>query len=106
MAEAREADQPVLVDFTAKWCIPCIANKTTSLDIESGRAVLVEKNFKVFRADYTSQPGYITEELRRRGRVGVPMVLVFPRDKTTQPEMLPQLLTPDIVLTALNKAAG
>ncbi|MDP6795566.1 MAG: protein-disulfide reductase DsbD family protein [Verrucomicrobiota bacterium] len=106
VAEAREADQPVLVDFTAKWCITCIANKKTSLDIESVRAVLVEKNFKVFRADYTRQPGYITEELRRWGRAGVPMVLVFPRDKTTQPEMLPELLTPDIVLTALNKASG
>jgi len=106
VAVAREADQPVLVDFTAKWCITCIANKKTSLDIASVRAVLVEKNFKVFRADYTRQPGYITEELRRRGRAGVPMVLVFPRDKTTQPEMLPELLTPDIVLTALNKAAG
>ena len=106
VAEARESDQPVLVDFTAKWCLTCIANKKTSLDIESVRVVLVEKNFKVFRADYTRQPGYITEELRRRGRAGVPLVLVFPRDKTTQPEMLPELLTPDIVLNALNKAAG
>ena len=106
VAEAREAGQPVLVDFTAKWCLTCIANKKTSLDIESVRTVLADKNIKAFRADYTRRPDDISKELRRRGRAGVPLVLVFPSDKAEQPEMLPELLTPDIVLTALRKAAG
>jgi thiol:disulfide interchange protein DsbD len=66
---------------------------------------LGDKNFKAFRADYTRRPDYITEELRRRGRAGVPLVLVFPADKTKQPEMLPELLTAGTVLTALKKAA-
>ncbi|MBT3842003.1 MAG: cytochrome C biogenesis protein, partial [Verrucomicrobia bacterium] len=44
------------------------------------------------------------EELRDRGRAGVPLVLVFPADKTKQPEMLPELLTAGTVLTALNGA--
>ena len=104
VAKAREAGQPVLVDFTAKWCITCIANKKTSIDIESVRAVMADKNFKAFRADYTRRPDYITEELRDRGRAGVPLVLVFPADKTKQPEMLPELLTAGTVLTALNGA--
>jgi thiol:disulfide interchange protein DsbD len=104
VAKAREAGQPVLVDFTAKWCITCIANKKTSIDIESVRAVMADKNFKAFRADYTRRADYITEELRDRGRAGVPLVLVFPADKTKQPEMLPELLTAGTVLTALNGA--
>jgi len=106
VVEARDAGHPVLVDFTAKWCLTCIANKKTSLDIESVRTVLADKNIKAFRADYTRRPDNITKELRRRGRAGVPLVLVFPADKTAQPEMLPELLSPDIVLTALHKAAG
>ena len=106
VAEAREAGQPVLVDFTAKWCLTCIANKKTSLDIESVRTVLADKNIKAFRADFTRRPDDISKELRRRGRAGVPLVLVFPSDKSEQPEMLPELLTPDIVLTALRKAAS
>ena len=106
VAKARDAGHPVLVDFTAKWCLTCIANKKTSLDIESVRTVLADKNIKAFRADYTRRPDNITKELRRRGRAGVPLVLVFPADKTAQPEMLPELLSPDIVLTALHKAAG
>jgi len=106
VAKAREAGQPVLVDFTAKWCATCIWNKKTSIDIESVGAVMADKNFKAFRADYTRRPDYITEELRDRGRAGVPLVLVFPADRTKQPEMLPEILTANIVLTALNKAAG
>ncbi|MEE2943386.1 MAG: thioredoxin family protein [Verrucomicrobiota bacterium] len=106
VAKAREAGQPVLVDFTAKWCLTCIANKKTSIDIESVRAVLAENDFKVFRADYTHRSDEITKELHSLGRAGVPLVLVFPRDKKSEPQMLPELLTPDIVLNALNKAAG
>ena len=106
MAKAREAGQPVLVDFTAKWCATCIWNKKTSIDIESVGAVMADKNFKAFRADYTRRPDYITEELQLWGRAGVPLVLVFPADRTKQPEMLPEILTANIVLTALNKAAG
>ncbi len=104
VAKAREAGQPVLVDFTAKWCATCIWNKKTSIDIESVGAVMADKNFKAFRADYTRRPDYITEELRDRGRAGVPLVLVFPADKTKEPEMLPELLTADTVLNALNGA--
>ena len=104
VAKAREAGQPVLVDFTAKWCATCIWNKKTSIDIESVGAVMADKNFKAFRADYTRRPDYITEELRDRGRAGVPLVLVFPADKTREPEMLPELLTADTVLNALKGA--
>ena len=106
VTKAREAGHPVLVDFTAKWCLTCIANKKTSIDIESVRAVLAENDFKVFRADYTQRSDKITKELHSLGRAGVPLVLVFPRDKKSEPQMLPELLTPDIVLNALSKAAG
>ena len=104
VAKAREAGQPVLVDFTAKWCATCIWNKKTSIDIDSVRAVMADKKFKAFRADYTRRPDYITEELRYRGRAGVPLVLVFSPEKTREPEMLPELLTAETVVTALKKA--
>jgi thiol:disulfide interchange protein DsbD len=104
VAKTREAGRPVLVDFTAKWCATCIWNKKTSIDIESVRTVLAGKNIKAFRADYTRRPDYITEELRRWGRAGVPLVLVFPSDKTRQPRLLPELLSADTVLTSLNEA--
>ena len=106
VAAAQKSGQPVLVDFTAKWCVTCIANKKTSIDIESVRAVMMEKNIKAFRADYTRRPDYITRELAKWNRAGVPLVLVFSPDATGQPKVLPEVLTPGIVLDALNKAAG
>ncbi|MBO60894.1 MAG: hypothetical protein CMO63_02835 [Verrucomicrobiales bacterium] len=106
VAAAREDGQPVLVDFTAKWCITCIANKKSSIDIESVRAVMTEKNVKAFRADYTRRPDYITHELNKWNRAGVPLVLVFSPDTGQQAQVLPEVLTPGIVLDALKKAAG
>jgi len=60
----------------------------------------------VFRADYTDRNPRITEELARYQRAGVPLVLVFPADTTRPPLVLPELLTPSIVLEALDQAAG
>ena len=94
VAAAREDGQPVLVDFTAKWCITCIANKKSSIDIESVRAVMTEKNVKAFRADYTRRPDYITHELNKWNRAGVPLVLVFSPDTGQQAQVLPEVLTP------------
>src|SRR5262249_37851068 len=38
--KARAEGRPVFVDFTAKWCVTCNANKKTSLEIDSVRRKL------------------------------------------------------------------
>ena len=106
VVSAQKNGQTVLVDFTAKWCMTCIANKKTSIDISSVRALIAEKNIKVFRADFTRRPDQITRELAKWNRVGVPLVLVFSPDINSTPKILPEVLTPSIVLEALKKAAG
>jgi thiol:disulfide interchange protein len=47
----------------------------------------------------------ITEELKRFGKAGVPLVLVYPKDASKPPVELPSILTPAIVLNALDQAA-
>ena len=101
---AQKNGQTVLVDFTAKWCMTCIANKKTSIDISSVRSLIAEKNIKAFRADFTRRPDHITRELAKWNRVGVPLVLVFSADINKKPQILPEVLTPSIVLEALNKS--
>ena len=103
---AQKNGQTVLVDFTAKWCMTCIANKKTSIDISSVRSLIAEKNIKAFRADFTRRPDHITRELAKWNRVGVPLVLVFSADINKKPQILPEVLTPSIVLEALNKSAA
>ena len=105
VAQARAEKRVVLVDFTADWCLTCKANKRTSIEISAVRAKLREINAVALLADNTQSPPEIAAELQKHGRAGVPLVLVYPKDGVLPPQMLPTLLTPGIVIEALEKAA-
>ena len=102
VAKAQSEGHPVLVDFTANWCLTCQVNKKIAIDVSSVRAKLKEINAVALVGDYTHFPDNITAELNRYGRAGVPLVLVYPKEVDAQPIVLPQVLTPEIVLDALN----
>jgi thiol:disulfide interchange protein DsbD len=103
--QARRDGHPVLVDFTAKSCLSCKLNQASSLDIDRTRAKLRQTGTITFKADFTHEDPAIAEELHRFNRPGVPLVLVYAKNNTTSPEVLPPLLTPTIVLNALDQAA-
>ena len=103
--KAQSEGRPVLVDFTADWCLTCQVNKKTSIEIPSVQRKLKEINAVALIGDYTHFPDNITTELNQYGRAGVPLVLVYPKDIDAQPIVLPQILTPSTVLNALNQAA-
>jgi thiol:disulfide interchange protein len=105
VGKAQSEGHPVLVDFTADWCLTCQVNKKLAIEIPSVRQKLKEINAVALIGDYTHFPDNITEELNRYSRAGVPLVLVYPKDVGAQPIVLPEVLTPDIVLDALNQAA-
>jgi thiol:disulfide interchange protein DsbD len=105
VAKARSEVRPVIVDFTADWCLTCQVNKKTSIEIPSVRAKLKSMNAVALLGDYTRFPDNITAELNRFSRAGVPLVLVYPRDTAAPPIILPEILTPGIVLDALDRVA-
>ena len=105
VAHAQEEGHPVLVDFTADWCLTCQANKRIAIDVPSVRAKLKEIGAATFLGDYTRFPDDISTELNRYGRAGVPLVLVYPPRAGAPPIVLPELLTAGIVLDALDRAA-
>lgn len=106
VAAARAAGRVVLVDFTADWCLTCKLNKKVALEVPEVRAAITNLNVAAFLGDYTRENPRITEELRRHQRAGVPMVLVFPRDPSQPPRVLPEALTKGGVLDALAWAAA
>jgi thiol:disulfide interchange protein DsbD len=105
VAQGRTAGHPVLVDFTADWCLTCQVNKKLAIEIPSVRAKLKELNAVALTGDYTRFPDAITTELNRYNHAGVPLVLVYPKNPDAPAVVLPQILTPGIVLDALNQAA-
>ena len=105
VAAARAAGKPVLVDFTADWCLTCQVNKKTSIEVSSVREKLKSLNAVALLGDYTHFLDTITTELNRYNRAGVPLVLVYPKNADAGAIVLPEVLTPGIVLDALDRAA-
>jgi thiol:disulfide interchange protein DsbD len=104
--KARAAGRPVLVDFTAKWCLTCNTIVKPALENAAVAKRLKEINAVALLADYTRFPPRMTEELNRYGRAGVPLVLVYPANPAQPALVLPEALTPGMVLDALNQAIG
>ncbi|MGB9603649.1 MAG: hypothetical protein ACPMAG_12750, partial [Limisphaerales bacterium] len=86
-------------------CLTCKANMKTSLDTQIVSEKLKQLGALAFIADYTLGDERIAAELRKYNRAGVPLVLVFPKDTQAEPIILPEVLTPGIVIEALKKAA-
>lgn len=103
--KARSEGKVILVDFTADWCLTCQANMKTSIDIPEVSKKLKEIGALAFLADYTRGDERISAELRKYNRAGVPLVIVYPADTNKPPIVLPELLTPSIVLEALENAS-
>ncbi len=103
--EARVDGHPVLVDFTANWCLTCKVNKKIAIEVPAVRERLAALNFVTLKGDYTRADPAIAAELRRFERAGVPLVLVYSKDSKQPPRLLPTQLTQGIVLDALGWAA-
>jgi thiol:disulfide interchange protein DsbD len=93
---------PVFVDFTARWCVTCQANKVAVLKTKEFQSALKKYGVRFMVADWTNYDPQITKTLEALGRSGVPLyVLYLPDGKT---EILPELLTTKAAVGALQKA--
>ncbi len=100
VAELRTEGRTIYVDFTARWCATCQANKKLVFSSDEVKAVFADKNIAMLKADWTNKDARITAALARWNRSAVPFNLVY-RPGEPEPEVLPELLTPGIVLTAV-----
>ncbi len=96
--------RPVLVNFTADWCVTCKINERAALATAGTAKALADANAVYLVGDWTTRDDAITKELERHGRSGVPLYLLYTPGETA-PRVLPQLLTEGLVTKALGDAA-
>jgi thiol:disulfide interchange protein DsbD len=96
------AGQPVFVDFTASWCLSCQVNERVALRTSAVEQAFAARNVVLMKADWTRHDEAITQALTALGRSGVPAYALYTPGQT-EPVMLPEVLTPGIVIDAVGR---
>ena len=101
LASERAKGKPVFVDATADWCLTCKLNERTTLHTQKVRKAFCDRGVVYLVADWTNKDPEITTLLQQFGRRGVPAYIYYP--SKGEPFLLPQILTPDSVIEALDR---
>jgi len=99
----REEGKPVFIDFTAAWCLSCQVNEKVAFSSAEVQRSFTNKEIAAFKADWTNRDTLITQALAQFGRNSVPLYVLYPSGMTGDPILLPEILTPGIVLEALER---
>ena len=103
VASLRAAGRPVFLDFTADWCLTCKVNERVTFADADVKKRLGDGNVALVRADWTARDSTIGKAVASFGRSGIPLYVLYPADVTKPGVVLPEVLTPSILLGALNR---
>lgn len=102
--QALAEGRPVFVDFTADWCLTCKFNERTVLASPRVRAHFEEQDVAFLVGDWTRRDEEIRLTLASFGKAGVPLYLVYSPQRPDDVEVLPELLTEQMVIDAVDRA--
>ena len=107
VAALRAAGKPLLINFTASWCLTCLVNERNAFADPAVLAILRDKGVTLMKGDWTNRDARITQALAEFGRAGVPLYVVYDaKPGSSAPLVLPQLLTAGIVEDAFAALPG
>ncbi len=101
VASLNAAGKPLLVNFTASWCLTCLVNERNAFADSAVQEVFRSRGVTLMKGDWTNRDPAITQALAAFGRAGVPLYVVYnSKPGSSAPVVLPQLLTAGIVQNA------
>jgi thiol:disulfide interchange protein len=103
LAELRAQGRPVFVNYTAAWCVSCQVNDRVALSTHAVVRAFASHKVAYLKADWTKRDAAIAAELASHGRIAVPLYLVYGAHGGDS-VILPSILTPDIVVKAVEAA--
>lgn len=101
LQEAEKKKQPILIDFTAKWCLTCQTNKKV-LDSAYVSHLLKKKGVLLIRADWTKQDAEIAKALETYKRNSIPFSVIYQGTSKENYITLPPILTQESIKNALD----
>jgi thiol:disulfide interchange protein DsbD len=101
VARQLAAGRTVFIDFTAAWCLTCQVNERLTLTHPDVQAAFRSNNTAFLVADWTRRDPAITSALHKYGREGVPTYVILRPSPNSTPQLLPEIITPSIVLKSL-----
>jgi thiol:disulfide interchange protein DsbD len=104
LEEYLDQENAVFLDFTAEWCLTCKVNERTVLADDTVVEKFRSTGIITVKADWTNRNPDITRLLAKFGRSGVPLYVVFPEGRPREPIVLPEVITPGMVIDALDRA--
>ncbi|MFN3562144.1 MAG: protein-disulfide reductase DsbD family protein [Chloroherpetonaceae bacterium] len=103
--ESVAAGKTVFIDFTADWCFTCKVTEQTVLETDEVREKINALGVVPVKADWTNRNDEITQLLKKFGRSGVPLYVVFPAGNLSEPIVLPEVITKEMLIDALEKSS-
>jgi thiol:disulfide interchange protein DsbD len=105
--ELTAAGRPLLVNFTASWCLTCLVNERNAFADAAVQEIFHDKKVTLMKGDWTNRDPAITKALAAFGRAGVPLYVVYNAKRgSNEPLVLPQLLTAGVVENAFADVQG
>ncbi|MDB5050706.1 MAG: Thiol:disulfide interchange protein [Fibrobacteres bacterium] len=107
-SEARVMDlvsqgKPVFVDFTADWCLSCKVNEKVAFSSSEVTQKFLALKMNLLKADWTLRDEAIAHALAKYGRNSIPLYVLYSGNGMDDFVMLPEVLSPGILLEALAK---
>ena len=104
--KALADNRPVLINFTARWCVTCQTNKKFVLESKAVIDRLRAEGVALFEGDWTHHDPIITKKLESFNRNSIPLVVYYPKtkgEKPAKPIFLSAILTESQLTELLSK---